>query len=256
MKKFISKIIYPLWVPYYLRNFSNSFKNPKKYYGYCQIYLKNYAPEKLLEHRIYFQQDRRSFGEDAFVTMWYLLFKKFNFNNFLEIGIYRGQVISLMSLIASLEKKEISVTGISPLINAGDAVSSYPEIDYESDIKSHFSYFKLPQPTLVKEYSTSEKAVSTIAATKWDCIYIDGSHDYEIVKQDFYNTFPALKVGGILVFDDSSLNLDAGSFSGQFRGHPGPSEVVDKLVVPNMKEILRVGHNRCFMKTKPTLDEN
>ena len=248
LKKIISARIYPIWLWLFLYKISNSLNNPSKYYIYCTTYFRKYLPKAIVEHRTYFLLDERSFGENAFVVMWYILYRKFKFKNFLEIGVYRGQVISLLTLIAKLENKEIGVTGVSPLVNADDSVSTYLNIDYECDIKQHFKYFDLPESTLIKEYSTSEVAVESIKANLWDCIYIDGSHDYEIVKQDFINTYPYLRKGGILIFDDSSFNLNEKEFHGIFKGHPDPSKVVDELVKSKMKEILRVGHNRCFLK--------
>lgn len=146
MKKLIKRLVYPIWIPWYLNNMSNSMRNPKRFYGYCQYMLSELLPKDILAHRQYFQEDRRSFGENAFVTMWYILYEKYGFNNFLEIGVYRGQILSLMSLLAKIKGRNMFVTGISPLENVGDSVSSYPDLDYEADILGHFTHFKLPPP--------------------------------------------------------------------------------------------------------------
>jgi len=38
--------------------------------------------------------------------------------SFLEIGVYRGQVLSLISLLAKLEQKHCDIAGISPFSSA------------------------------------------------------------------------------------------------------------------------------------------
>jgi hypothetical protein len=252
IKQYFSRLFYKLFgklrVTSYLNDFENSFKNPVKYYNYCNYYLIHFARTEIKQHRQYFMQEGRSFGESPFTVMWMLLFKNYPFNNFLEIGIYRGQVISLIALLAKLNNKQTEVFGISPLTNANDSVTEYAVIDYEKDIKNHFDFFDLKMATILKEYSNSETAISFIKSKTWGCIYIDGSHDYEIVKSDFEVCYEALQKGGLLIFDDSSSNLNKSDFYGEFAGHPGPSEVVDKIVSAKMKEILRVGHNRCFVK--------
>ena len=246
LKKIFHKIIGEFIVKSYLKNFNNSFKNPLKYYLYCNTYLKKYISKEVFNHREYFKLDQRSFGEDAFTTMWFLLFQKFNFNNFLEIGVYIGQTLTLLSLIAKIDRKPIECFGISPLIDANDSVTEYIKINYEEDVNKHLKFFNIKNVTLLKEFSNSDKAIAFIQSIEWDCIYIDGSHDLDVVKSDFEVSYKYLKQGGIIVMDDSSLNIDL--FHGQFKGHPGPSYVADHIDSCTMKEFLRVGHNRCFLK--------
>jgi hypothetical protein len=205
---------------------------------------------ELKQHKIFFSKEKRGFGEEAFHTMWFLLYKKFEFKNFLEIGVYRGQVMSLISLLAKIENKEIEIYGISPFNKSGDTVSSYLDIDYIEDIHKNFAEFNLTKPTLVNSYSTDEKALDLIKSKIWECIYIDGSHDYEIVLQDWKICSQNIKIDGIIIMDDSSLYTNFQNLSFAFKGHPGPSKVSDEVAKEsiNFKEILRVGHNRVFQR--------
>lgn len=229
-----------------IMNWENSLIDPRGYYLDAYRYFYKILPLEIVKHKEYFRLNKRGFGEDAFHVMWYLLYKKYQFTNFLEIGVYRGQVMSLISHIANLDNKSVSIVGISPFNKSGDSVSVYPEIDYVKDINENFDAFSLAKPNLVNSYSTDEVAKEYIYSEIWDCIYIDGSHDYEIVKLDWENCSKNIKVGGIIIIDDSSLytNFDNPFFA--FKGHPGPSKLANEIDLSNFKEVLRVGHNRVF----------
>ena len=54
-----------------------------------------HLPFSIINHRVYFSKEFRGFGEEAFHSMWYLLLSEFKPKNCLEIGVYRGQIISL-----------------------------------------------------------------------------------------------------------------------------------------------------------------
>ena len=234
-----------------LTNWSNSLIDPTNYYLDAFRYFYFRLPFKLRAHKNYFNKNARGFGEKAFHSMWYLLYRKYQFINFLEIGVYRGQTISLVALIAKLTNHKINVYGISPFDSSGDAMSAYIQIDYLKDVLLNFEKFLLPSPNLTKAYSTDELAKKVIRSTVWDCIYIDGSHDYEVAKQDWLICSAHIKVGGIIVMDDASLFTTFNPPFFAFKGHPGPSKVAGEIDADkNFKEILRVGHNRVFEKIK------
>ena len=232
-----------------INQWETSLTDPVEFYlDAFRFYYFN-LPRKLKSHKFYFNHNSRGFGEKAFHTMWYLLYEKYRFKNFLEIGIYRGQTMSLIGLLAKIRDSEVGIYGISPFTNAGDHVSHYVEIDYREDVIKNFDHFSLPRPNLIRAYSTDKKAVDLIFSKLWDCVYIDGSHDYEIAKQDWLNCSQQIKPGGIVVLDDASLytNYQAPFFA--FSGHPGPSKVADEIQSDHhFNEVLRVGHNRVFEK--------
>ncbi|MFM6912230.1 MAG: hypothetical protein ACKPKW_24320, partial [Dolichospermum sp.] len=91
--------------------------------------------------------------------------------------VYRGQVISLWTLISKYINYSCHVYGISPFSSAADEVSHYASgINYYDDVLKNFNYFQLPLPNLVKSFSTDSLALDTISSREWDLIYIDGSH--------------------------------------------------------------------------------
>lgn len=231
-----------------ISNWNHSLLDPTGYYYDMHRYFFKGLASEVVEHKNYFKLNLRGFGEDAFHSMWVLVFKKYNINKFLEIGIYRGQVMSLLGLIARLNNTKIEIYGIAPFDNSGDVNSRYIDINYEKDIIDNFDHFGLPHPILVKAYSTDKAAQILIESSLWDCIYIDGSHDYNIVKQDWELCSKNIRKGGIIVLDDAALYTNFINPTYAFKGHPGPSKVADEILNDTFKEVLRVGHNRIFEK--------
>ncbi len=230
-------------------DWARSLEDPTAFYLDCFRFFHQQLPAELREHRAYFNQQRRGFGEDAMHVEWFTLFQELKPANFLEIGVYRGQVLSLASLLCKLNGISCHIQGISPFSPAGDAVSTYlTNLDYMEDTLVNFRHFGLPQPALLKKFSTDPEAVALIESRKWDLIYIDGNHDYEIVCKDWSVCSRSLSPGGIIVLDDSGLNTAYRPPNFATAGHPGPSRLAGELDRTRFREVLQVGHNRAFQK--------
>jgi hypothetical protein len=218
-------------------------------YAYALHYYANLLPPRLREHRVYFKRSQRGFGEDTFHAMWWLLLRQFKPRLCLEIGVYRGQVISLWAMIAQMLDFPCEVHGISPFSPLGDAVSVYrQDIDYLTDTLQSFHYLKLPAPTLIRALSSDPLAIEHIASQRWDLIYIDGGHDYEVALADYQLCSAHLAPGGLLVMDDSSLGTSYNPPLFSFAGYPGPSRVVAELAMHELTFLGAVGHNNVFQK--------
>ncbi|HEV2693898.1 MAG TPA: class I SAM-dependent methyltransferase [Verrucomicrobiae bacterium] len=229
---------------------AESIENPTAFYLRCCHYFAAGLPEELREHRQYFGQKGRGFGEDAFHTMWYLLFQEFRPASFLEIGVFRGQTLSLAALLARQTGQQCFVQGISPFSAAGDGVSRYRQRhNYQADTLENFARFSLPRPALLKAYSTDAAARQLIASRTWDIIYIDGNHDYEVARQDWEICSRQVLPGGLIVLDDAGLTTryKAPPFFST-AGHAGPSRLAQEINRSHFAEILQVGHNRVFQK--------
>ena len=228
---------------------SKRFPDRNRMHAYMHHYFSQICPPDLRAHRNYFKQGARGFGEDAFHAMWYLLLKEFRPANCLEIGIYRGQVVSLWALLSRLFNFPCSIHGISPFTPAGDHVSTYlANIDYKADTIKNHEAFNLPLPALLSAFSTDNEALALIRSRSWDLIYIDGSHDYEVALVDYEACSAHLTVGGLLVMDDSSLYTNYRPPMFSFAGHPGPSRIVQERVMHELQFIGAVGHNNVFIK--------
>jgi hypothetical protein len=230
-------------------DWSRSLQEPTDFYLDCFRYFNQQLPAEVREHRAYFCEERRGFNEDAMHVMWFLLFREFKPENFLEIGVYRGQTISLAALLSKLNGVACHVQGISPFTAAGDKVSKYrTDLDYLQDTLRHFEHFGLPRPDLLKAFSTAPEAVALIRATPWEMVYIDGNHDYEVARQDWESCSQSVKPGGIIVLDDASLATAYRPPLFATAGHPGPSRLAREIDSRAFREILRVGHNRVFQR--------
>ena len=204
-----------------------------------------FLPKKFRQHRNFFKQHGRGFGEDAFHAAWRHLFREFRPINCLEIGVYRGQTISLWKMIQLDLNIEGTVSGLSPLNDSGDAVSSYPNLDYYQDISSNFMHFNLDLPVLIRGYSNETNIKNSFAKNFYDLVYIDGAHDFDTVLNDYRFALEIVKEGGLVCFDDSSLNFKN---QGKFQGHPGPSKVVTEYALQELNYLFTCGHLNFFEK--------
>lgn len=226
-----------------------TYPEPNSLYAYMHHYFHHRCPQIVRDHREYFKQEQRGFGEDAFHAMWWLLLLEYRPVRMLEIGVYRGQVISLWALLSKYLHRPYEVHGISPFSSRGDSVSSYlRNLDYMTDILETFDHCELSPPVLVKALSTDSKAVAHIQSQTWDLIYIDGSHDYEVVLADYRLSREHLRSGGLLVLDDASVGTSFRPPPFSFAGHPGPSRVAREYADHEMEFLGAVGHNNVFLK--------
>lgn len=206
-------------------------------------------PGDFYQHRHFFDQiakgSYRGCGENPFHAMWYLLFKEFKPIHCLEIGVYRGQTISLWGLLGTYFQYNARISAISPFAPVGDEVSIYEEkLDYLEDTIENHAHFDLPTPEFCRALSTDPRALDLISSKKWDLIYIDGGHDYDVVLQDTKQAIKNLSPNGLIVMDDSSLYFNFSARDGRFQGHEGPSLVAKEMLESHQLElVIGVGHN-------------
>lgn len=223
------------------------FSDPRDRYRYMHHWFHRHAPIAIKQHRNYFRKEKRGFGEDAFHAMWWKLFEEFRPTAALEIGVYRGQTVSLWGVICKTLGFQCEIHAISPFSPAADAVSRYSQsIDYKLDVLDAFRRWQLPAPTLVQALSTEPVATVHMQSRTWDLIYIDGSHDYDVVKSDYLLAVSVLKPGGLLVLDDAGLGSNYQPPRFAFAGHPGPSRVARELADRQLEPLGMVGHNNIY----------
>lgn len=172
--------------------------------------------------------------------------------NVLEIGVHRGQTLSYFSMLGDHLNYEVNAWGLGPFSGDGDSVSSYGEpIDFVSDITISFGRFNLGEPQLFHGLSQTSSSIDFMKNKEWDLIYVDGSHDYEVVQSDVRTAHESLGERGLLVLDDASLNSDYKPYKFSFAGHSGPSRVAREIRDSgDFVEIGTCGHLRVFRKKR------
>lgn len=205
----------------------------------------NSIPE-LKEYRDWIEHNIFGFGERSFIWMWKILVDEMPKNfNFLEIGVFRGQVLGAVRLISDMANKNAGIIGVTPL----DSTGGHWESDYEQDIKTLFETFKLAHPRIIKGLSTDHETIKSVPNIDYDMVYIDGGHTEEVVKSDLIHYPQMVKIGGYLIIDDCANKYQLPP--GYFKGIESVSKAVDE-VLPNDRftELFNVVHNRVFKRIK------
>ena len=209
------------------------------------------ADKELKAYRDWIEANAFGFGERCFLWMWNDIVKKMPDEfTFMEIGVFRGQIIAIVSLLAERHGKKVRRIGITPL----DTSDGHWESDYEADIIRLHDVFNIKDDyELIRLDSTNPNAIKLAGQNPPDVLYIDGGHTYEVVKSDLTNYLPILKVGGTLVIDDCNNAIPMPW--GYFQGIQSVSLAVDEVLpregsTEYWKHELNLVHNRVLTKLK------
>jgi len=192
------------------------------------------------------------FGELAFAWNWKLLVDAMPATfKFLEVGVYKGRVLGLVGLCARRAGRSVNLNGVTPLCNIGDKYSRYDESNYFGDIYGALTKCGVPADCLRLHIGLSQdqKLLRDVRdGGPYDCVFIDGCHDYEVVVADIKAYLPLVKVGGYFVMDDSSLYIEKPY--GQFLGHPDVSRAAQEYLTEaaGVRHIVAVGHNQVWQR--------
>jgi cephalosporin hydroxylase len=209
------------------------------------------ADKELKAYRDWIEANAFGFGERCFLWMWNEIVKKMPDDfTFMEIGVFRGQILAIVSLLAERHGKKVRRIGITPL----DTSDGHWESDYEADIIRLHDVFNIKDDyELIRLDSTNPNAIKLASQNPPDVLYIDGGHTYEVVKSDLTHYLPILKVGGTLVIDDCNNAIPMPW--GYFQGIQSVSLAVDEVLpregsTEYWKHELNLVHNRVLTKLK------
>jgi hypothetical protein len=225
----------------------------------------------LRTHRRYIEEHKLGFGDPAFHAMWMVLLdaarKRFGQVSALEIGVFKGQIISLWELLAKTHNWPVKVNAVTPLkgqamprgrlwrslqyrlvprfrerVKSGDF---YPDDDYEKIVRDLFSHFSLDYSSLrlVRGFSTSPAVLAELSGDTFHVIYVDGDHTYDGVSKDIRNFAPKVAPGGWMVMDDAGYDLPGSVF---WKGYETVARACALLPGLGFRNVLNVGHNRVF----------
>ena len=208
----------------------------------------------LIRHRQHIEANSLGFGDRPFHWLWKLIVDALPLQfSFLEVGVYKGQVLSLIGLLAQRSGGGALTYGISPLDATADKFSSYDDVNYASVIDGLQEWSGIPasrRAHIIKGLSTDEEAKRICHGfAPFDAVYIDGGHDYDVVVNDIVSFGNMVTPGGYLIMDDASVLLDLPE--GIWPGHADVSRAVDDVLRldDRFSEIMAVGHLRVWRNT-------
>lgn len=234
-----------------------------------------WADSTLAVHRRHVEEHGLGFGDPAFHRLWQLLLsaaaQRFNQVRALEIGVFKGQVISLWALLAREQQLNLSIFALTPLSGRplpGSRVLNklrhwfsprfreqvmsgnfYPADDYEAIIRTHFRRHDLEfdRVKVYRGFSTDAALKADLVQSRFEIIYVDGDHTYEGALHDFQHYGPKVVPGGWLVADDAGCGLPGTAF---WKGHASVSRAAEVLPGLGFTNVLNVGHNRIYERTR------
>jgi hypothetical protein len=202
-------------------------------------------------HRTFVEQNVFGFGERAFPWLWNLVVQELPKEfTFLEIGVFKGQPLSLIELLAKMHKKKATRYGVTPLSTEGGVWES----DYRRDIEHIHDEFKLAKDYELLEGLSEDPGIIELASVlQLDVLYIDGGHEERHITNDILNYAHLVKPGGFMVIDDccNSFRMPFG----YFQGIEIVTRVVDSMLPPVTRNeqwefIFSVVHNRVYRRVK------
>jgi len=232
------------------------------------------AVPQLKKHRDWVEANRWGYGARAFHYMWWLIVNDIagrqDSIDALEIGVFKGQTISLWSLIAKQLGCQLNVTAVSPFegnfeIPQNRAVRwlrskldpQFNKAMSEGNLHQRADYLALNQKIFetfdlcfddieaIRGLSNDEAVIGKVEGRRYDLVYIDGDHSYEVASSDVRHYAPLVKVGGFCVVDDAACDLPG---EGYFKGFEDVTRAIKIIPELGFDNVLNIGHNRVFQR--------
>lgn len=130
-----------------------------------------------------------------------------------EIGSWKGKSTICLAK-GSKAGNKVKIYAIDPHTGSSEHKKRYSRVWTLEEFKKNIKNAKV-HDIITSIVKTSEEAAKNFVKPV-ELIFIDGAHEYELVKLDFELWFPKLINGGIMAFHDT--------------GWPGPKKVVEEFV--------------------------
>lgn len=210
--------------------------------------MTNATPE-LKAHRDWTEQNIFGFGERSFLWLHKLIVDEMPAEfSFMEIGVFRGAILSLYRLLADMQDKIVTRYGVTPL----DGSDGHWDSDYKKDIETIHDQFNLAKDYHILHGLSTEPDIIKQAqeVAPLDILYIDGGHSFECVQSDL-NHYPQLvKKGGYLIIDDccNNMSMPFGFFQGIEPVTRAVNEWEQTEAGKQFEFMLSVVHNKIYRK--------
>lgn len=259
--------------PPHLESLAADYRNTAEHNdGLYQAFTASTLADPLLAaHRRHIEDNQLGFGDPAFHSMWQMLIeaavRRFNVPKVLEVGVYKGQVISLWALLARTRGWDVRISALSPMAGQAkprsfwmnwilyrtnrrfrervDNGDFYEDADYERIVRALFRHWNLDfdRVTLLRGYSTDPEILRSLQNERFHVIYVDGDHTFAGARHDFLKFGEKVVPGGWLVADDAAVDVPGTAF---WKGHEAVTRAVSVLPSLGFRNVLNVGHNRIF----------
>jgi predicted O-methyltransferase YrrM len=131
-----------------------------------------------------------------------------------EIGSWKGKSTIWLAK-GSKDGNKVKVYAIDPHTGSSEHKALYGKVWTFEEFNKNIKNAKVDD-IVISIVKTSEEAAKNFDQPI-ELIFIDGAHEYELVKLDFELWFPKVIEGGIMAFHDTTT-------------WPGPKKVVDEFV--------------------------
>jgi Methyltransferase domain len=238
---------------------------------FAQLTGLTWSDPVLAGHRRYVELNKLGYGDAACHAMWLRLLdnagRRFGHVRALEIGVFKGQVISLWALIGKTWDIDVRIAAITPLAGRPMPRSRlarrlramfdgkfreelgsgnfYENDDYAGIIRELFQRFHLDftGTTIHRGRSTDQSILSELSATTFHVVYVDGDHTFDGARHDFETYGRKVVKGGWLVADDAGCALPGSAF---WNGYETVSRAAHVLPEIGFRNVVNVGHNRVY----------
>lgn len=209
-----------------------------------------YQDPDLMKWRNYFE-NIGGFAQDSWYPMWDILIKELDVENFLDLGVHVGQFSVLPALLGKRCNKEFNIHMVSPFSGVGDKYSNYEQKDYFGIFTKALGDMMVDSCKFIpyKGLSQDDNIKDRLRGVAFDLMYIDGSHDYEVVKQDIEFYVTGLRPGGIVIFDDAVFytpSFDRVQVQGYYDVINAVMEMMDNN--SEFEHLFDLTHNRLFRR--------